>query len=95
MTNRLRNVGIHIGIFLIAQVFFALAAQSWPWEVVTSGTEVSTLLSWNAEGNDVQRWMGSASRIWTIIVIADIVWTALSLGRMRRAEDRADDIRTS
>ena len=90
MRKSIRTTGIHIGIYLLAQAIFAVVAQSWPWEVITGGTEVTTILSWNAEGTDLQRWVGSISRIWTIVVIVDIVWSALSLGRRTGADERND-----
>lgn len=92
MRKKIRATGIHIGIYLLAQAVFAVVAQSWPWEVITGGTEVTTILSWKAEGTDLQRWLASISRIWTIVVIADVVWSALSLGRSGAEEgDEADN----
>lgn len=90
MRKGIRTTVIHIGIYLLAQAIFALVAQSWPWEVITGGTEVTTILSWTAEGTDLQRWIGAISRIWTIVVIVDIVWSALSLGRHAGGDERSD-----
>ncbi|WP_430600289.1 hypothetical protein [Brevibacterium sp. K72] len=36
---------------------------------------MTTLLTWNAEGSQLQRLVGSVSRIWTIVVLVDIVWS--------------------
>lgn len=75
MKRTAATLAIHVGIYVIAQVIFALVAASWPWEVITGGTSVTTLLSWNAGGTDMQRWIGSISRIWTIVVLIDILWS--------------------
>ncbi|QPS33409.1 Uncharacterised protein [Brevibacterium casei] len=75
MKRTATTLAVHLGIYAVAQIVFAVVAQSWPWEVITGGTSVTTLLTWNAEGSQLQRLVGSVSRIWTIVVLVDIVWS--------------------
>ena len=75
MQRTATTLAVHVGIYLLAQVVFAFFGASWPWEVITGDTSVTTILTWNSEGTQVQRWIGSVSRIWTIVVLVDILWS--------------------
>ncbi len=75
MKRTATTLAVHVGIYLLAQVVFAFFGASWPWEVITGGTSPATILTWNSDGTQVQRWIGSVSRIWTIVVLVDIVWS--------------------
>ncbi|MFF8893020.1 MFS transporter [Brevibacterium casei] len=90
MKRTATTLAAHLGIYVIAQIVFAVVAQSWPWEVITGGTSATTLLTWNAEGSQVQRLIGSVSRIWTIVVLVDIVWSGYRMLVPKERTERSE-----
>ncbi|WP_339392654.1 MFS transporter [Brevibacterium metallidurans] len=91
MKRTATTLAVHVGIYLLAQVVFAFFGASWPWEVITGSTSPATILTWNSEGTQVQRWIGSASRIWTIVVLVDIVWSGYRMIVPKDKSDRAEE----
>lgn len=70
---------IHAGIFLAAQVIFATVfGYSWPWEVLTQRIPITAIFSSIDEG-----LFANISRIWTVVLIIDIVWTVVAPGKKR------------
>ncbi|WP_245532428.1 hypothetical protein [Acaricomes phytoseiuli] len=79
----MRHWLIHTVIFLLAQVVFASAGYSWPWQVLTGQAEVSTIL----RTVDGAAWSSNASRIWAIVWVID---TVISVGSLAMARQRSN-----
>ena len=71
--NPLRNWGVHVAVYVVAQAALAFAGYSWPVEALFGGPHPADWY-WNSSGH----WLLNIGRIWTFVLVIDTVWT---LGR--------------
>ncbi|MFB4197228.1 MFS transporter [Streptomyces carpaticus] len=76
-----RALALRVTLFALAQLALLAAGLSWIQDLFTEDL-LATLNGGHRDG-DVARWIYGAGKIWTYLVLADILWTGWKLLRAR------------
>ncbi|GAA3926126.1 MFS transporter [Actinoplanes auranticolor] len=75
-----RRLGEHAALYAVVQVGLLLLDQSWLLDLATGGVD---LMTGHRDGDSGAgpSWLYGAGRIWTIVIVVDALWAALTTSR--------------
>ncbi|WP_212822126.1 MFS transporter [Polymorphospora rubra] len=81
--QRLVELGQHAALFAAAQVGLAVFGVSWLWDLLT-GRLSGLVMRGGVEHDGPAAIAYGVGRIWTIVLVVDVLWTLIQVSRSRR-----------